>query len=128
MKYRLIFVLLISCCSQKASMNNKELISLNVFHEECTGCLEATIMNNPFQYPDSIKKYLSDTSSRDILLEGKNPYKEKGALSNLLNDSYLKKQYKLLGYFSRVDSTNNPVGRVPVFYVVKWESLKGSLK
>ena len=105
-------------------MTNKDLISLNVFHEECTGCLEATIMNKPFQYPDGIKKYLSDTSSRDIILEGKNPYKDRGFISKLLNNDYLKRHYNLLGYFNRVDSTNNPVGKIPVFYVVKWEKIR----
>lgn len=100
------------------------LIDIEVFHEECTGCLDATIMNKPFYYPENIKKYLMDTSSKDILLEGNNPYKDKGSIRNVFNDNYLKTRYRLSGYFSRVDSSNNPVGKVPVFYVVKWKEIK----
>jgi hypothetical protein len=119
MKYLLIcfYFGLLSC-----HVNVKEphkLIEITVFHEECTECLDATIIA-PFEYPDSIKNKLINPKVLDILLDGENPYESEG----LLGGNNLKKRFKLSGYFSKVDSTNNPFGNVAVFYVVNSKNLE----
>lgn len=125
MKYlSLVCLMLLVSCNQKTEKANKNLIELSVFHEECTGCLDATIVNKPFKYPDSIQIRLNNPNTRDILLDGKNPYEDRGRFLNVFATNYLKNRYKIFGYFSRVDSINNLVGKVAVFYVVKYERLK----
>jgi len=113
----------LSCCTQKVGKGD-DLIKFVVFHEECTGCLDATILDKSFEYPDSIRKYLTDIKVRDILLRGRNPYDNRGLISNIFSGDYLKKHYMLYGYFSGIDSANNPYGKVAVFYVVKYKNIK----
>ena len=126
MKYKAFYLcsfLLISCCTNR-TIKERKLIHINVYYEEYTGSLDAIISNNPFDYPDSIKRFLADTSMSEIMLEGKNPYASRGVILNFFSENRLKNRYNLFGYFSRIDSTNNPVGKVPVFNVVKWEKVK----
>jgi len=123
MKSLIIFSLIIvffKSCGTKPTEINKPIFNLKLTHDECTGCLDATILNNPFAYPSDIKFFLDDTSYRDIMIEGKNPFKYE---AGLFERNYKKEFYNVSGYFNRVDS-NNAVGKVAVFYVLKWEKLK----
>ena len=54
-----------------------------------------------------------------ILLSGKNPYKGIGAM---IGDDIFKKKISVIGYFYKIDSTND-VGKVPVFYIKDWHAL-----
>ena len=119
--------LLLNCCTNKSIPSFVNLMDINVYHDEYTGSLDAIISNEPFSYPDSIKKYLADTSMKEVILEGKNPYSSRGAIMDFFNDNRLMNRYKLSGYFTRVDSTNNnsvAEGTAAVFYVVRWEKIK----
>jgi hypothetical protein len=120
----ILFFSLFGSCGSQSITEIDGLTKFAVFHEECTGCLDATILEKSFEYPDSLKSNLTDAKVRDILLQGKNPYAKKDFLSNLFSGDYLKSHYMIYGYFTGIDSTNNPYGKVAVFYVVKYEAIK----
>ena len=122
----LCYFLVVSYSTNKTNDKNK-IIEIEVHHEEYTGSLDAVIRNEIFSYPDSIKNRLADTSMREILLEGKNPYLSRGPLIDFFSENRLRNKYRLWGYFSRVDSSNNNSlanGKAAVFYVLRWRKLK----
>lgn len=131
MRYKMLYIycfLFVSCCTNKTISTNK-LIDIDVHYEGYTGSLDAVISNKIFLYPDSIKKKLADTSMREILLEGKNPYESRGVIIDFFSENRLRNKYKLSGYFSRVDSSNNnslAQGKAAVFNVISWTKIKAN--
>ena len=113
----LIFLVSYHSCKDKKH-SDMESMKLTIVHDECSGCLEAVIVDSNFKFPDSISKNIDNPNSKFLMLAGKNPFKGKSITNDIFNF-----EIEITGYFQRIDSINNPVGRVPVFYVQDWKKL-----
>ena len=114
-----IFLFFIGCDSLKSNKENPKNIldTIIVSHDECTGCLDALIINGKITIPDSIASLIRNPEPDAIMLSGEAPYKGAEA-----GDEILSKKVSIIGYFSKVDS-NNSSGIVPVFFVKEWHRL-----
>ena len=86
--------------------DKKYLTTLWVSDPECTGCNDCVIDSGKLLVPDTLKKFIKDPISSDVLLlEGKSPY-------NIQGEPYIR--YKITGQVTGVRD-----GRI-VFYVSDW--------
>lgn len=117
MKYILILIFFatIYYCRQKNS--SVKTVTLTITHE-CTGCLDAVVLDHNYKLPDTIARDVYNANSKDLLLAGNNPYKGK-----TIPDDIFEYKLQITGYFSGIDSLNNSVGKVPVFYVTEWKKI-----
>ena len=86
--------------------DKKYLTTLWVSDPECTGCNDCVIDSGKLLVPDTLRKFINDPISNDVLLlEGKSPYDIQG-------EPYIR--YKITGQVTGVKD-----GRL-VFYVSDW--------
>lgn len=97
--------------------------TITVDHQECTGCLDASMIDGYIIAPEDLSNYFEDTLQNTyILLAGHFPF-DLINVQDFFFDPDLK--FRITGKLIGVDSATGVDNHYsPIFYVEKWNKLK----
>lgn len=89
-------------------------------HDECTGCLDLTTIQGSLTIPKDLKGQFNLDTNYDFKVCGNFPF-DLTDNSSFIDNTNL--SFRIIGKVIQVD-TNNGNGKVPLFYVDKWQKFR----